>query len=174
MEKIYIGFSYHKTSLVSKIIQKVEDSKYSHVYIRRKSKYGEYIYQASGLAVNFMNIDIFLDHNVIIEEYEFEFPDDKKEQLIQFFIKYAGASYEFKSLFKLLAILFCERLNIELKLDDDSKQDDKFICSELSAFFCELILNIDIPGNINYITPKRLIQLFELTEEERSRDLINP
>ena len=90
MEKIYIGFSTHKGSLLSKTIQLVEGSNYSHVYIRRKSKYGEYVYQASGLQVNFMNIDIFLKNNLIIEEYEFELPDDKKEKLIAFFMKYAN------------------------------------------------------------------------------------
>lgn len=60
METISIGFSYHKTSILSRTIKSVEGSNFSHVYIRRKSKYGEYVYQASGLQVNFMNIDIFL------------------------------------------------------------------------------------------------------------------
>ena len=67
MEKIYIGFSTHTGNLLSKTIQLVEGSKFSHVYIRKVSKYGEYVYQASGLAVNFMNIDIFKAHNVIVE-----------------------------------------------------------------------------------------------------------
>lgn len=154
MEKIYVGFSYHKSSLVSRTIRAVEGSEYSHVYIRRVSKYGEYVYQASGLQVNFMNIDIFLEENVIVEEYEFELPDNKKEELISFFMKYAGASYATSSLFKLLIIVGAKRIGKTVRFKGDG--DKTFICSELGAFFCEKILSIDIGDEIDYITPKGL------------------
>lgn len=154
MEKIYLGFSYHKGSFVSGAIQLIEGSKYSHVYIRRQSKYGEYVYQASGLQVNFMNIDIFKEHNIIVEEYEFELLDGKRDKLIGFFMKYAGTSYGTKFLFKIMAMLACQRLGIKIKLKGDGTQT--FICSELGAFFCEEILEIDIPDDIDFITPKAL------------------
>ena len=154
MEKIYIGFSKHNGSILSKTIQLVEGSKYSHVYIRKESKYGEYIYQASGLQVNFMNIDIFKANNTIVEEYEFELIDEKKEKLIAFFVKYCGTSYGVKSLFKILAVIACQRINVKLRLKGDGTET--FICSELGAFFCEEILEIDIPEDIDFITPKAL------------------
>jgi len=154
MEKIYIGFSKNTSSLLSKTIRAVEGSGYSHVYIRKVSKYGEYVYQASGLQVNFMNIDIFKTNNVIVEEYEFELPDDKKEKLISFFMKYCGTSYSVKSLFKILAVLACDRIGIKLHLKGDGIET--FICSELGAFFCEEILGIDIPEDIDFVTPKSL------------------
>ena len=154
MEKIYIGFSTHTGNLLSKTIQLVEGSNYSHVYIRRNSKYGEYVYQASGLAVNFMNAEIFRAHNITVEEYEFELPDDKKEKLLSFFIKYAGAGYELKSLFKILAMLGAKRIGWDLKFKGDGSQE--FICSELAAFFCEEILGINIEGELDFITPKML------------------
>lgn len=154
MEKIYIGFSRHNSSALSKIIRLVEGSEYSHVYIRRQSKYGEYVYQASGLQVNFMNIDIFNKNNVTVEEYEFELSDDKREKLIAFFIKYAGASYSVKSLFKILAMIGCERIGYNLKLQGDGTET--FICSELGAFFCEEILEIPIEGVTDFMTPKKL------------------
>lgn len=154
MEKIYIGFSSHNGSILSGLIKKVEGSEFSHVYIRKISKYGEYVYQASGLQVNFMNIDIFKKHNSIIEEYEFDLPDDKKDDLIAFFIKYAGAGYATSNLFRILAMLAAERVGIHLDLKGDG--DQTFICSELGAFFCESILEIQIPENIDFITPKRL------------------
>lgn len=153
MEVISIGFSYNKKSLLSKVIKAVEDSEYSHVYIRRKSKYGEYVYQASGLAVNFMNIDIFLSENTIVEEYEFNLPDGKRDDLIAFFIKYAGAHYETLALIKLLLIVGSERFGIKMDIKGD---DNKFICSELGAFFCKEILEIKISENIDFITPTRL------------------
>lgn len=154
MEKIYIGFSKHNGSLVSKAIQLAEGSEYSHVYIRRKSKYGEYVYQASGLAVNFMNINTFLEHNTIIEEYEFELPDDKRDELISFFIKYAGVSYQLSALFQLLAILIAKRINVKLNFKGDG--DKEFICSELGALFAVDILEIKIDGDLDFITPMDL------------------
>lgn len=154
MEKIYIGFSKHKKSFVSKTIQLVENSEYSHVYIKRESKYGSYVYQASGLQVNFMNLEIFLKNNTVVEEYEFELPDDKKEKLISFFVKYCGTSYGLKSLFKILAVLASKRIGLNLKLNGDGTET--FICSELGAFFCEEILEIDIPEDLDFVTPKSL------------------
>lgn len=154
MEKIYIGFSYHKGAVVSELIKFVEGSKYSHVYIRRQSKYGEYVYQASGLQVNFMNIDIFKVNNIIVEEYEFELPDDKKEKLISFFMQYCGTNYGLTSLFKILAVLAFQRLGRKLKLKGDGKET--FICSELGALFCEEIIGIIIDEDLDFITPKAL------------------
>lgn len=154
METISIGFSYHKNNLLSKVIQLVDNCPYSHVYIRRNSKYGEYVYQASGLQVNFTNIDIFLEKNVIVEEYEFDLADDKKEKLLAFFIKYAGAEYALTSLFKLLAIILAAKIGKKLEFKGDGNKT--FICSELGAFFCEEILEIDIPGDDDFITPKGL------------------
>lgn len=154
MEKIYIGFSFNKTSFLSKAIKFIEGSKYSHVYIRRESKYGQYVYQASGLAVNFCNIDIFLDHNQVVEEYEFELPDDKKDELISFFIKYAGAEYQLSSLFKLLGIIACRRIGINLQLKGEG--DKEFICSELGALFIERILGIEVAKELDFVTPAQL------------------
>ena len=130
MEKIYIGFSYNKNSIISKIIKIIESSEFSHVYIRRPSKYGEYVYQASGLSVNFMNIDIFKNENIIVEEYEFELSDDKRDDIIEFFIKYSGTKYATLSLFKLLAIIICKRFNYKLKFSGDG--DKTFICIHFS------------------------------------------
>jgi hypothetical protein len=154
VEKVYIGFSYHKNNLLSSTIKAVENSKYSHVYIRKVSKYGEYVYQASGLQVNFMNIDIFKKDNVVVEEYEFELNESKKEEILCFFIKYAGAKYATKTLFKLLAMIAAERVGRKIKFEGDG--DETFICSELGAFFCEVILEIDIPEDLDFITPKHL------------------
>ncbi|NJO48142.1 MAG: hypothetical protein HC840_00340 [Leptolyngbyaceae cyanobacterium RM2_2_4] len=101
-----------------------------------------------------MNIDIFLKNNVIVEEYQFELPDNKREKLISFFIKYCGTSYGAKSLFKILAVLACKRAGYNLKLSGDGSET--LICSELGALFCEEILEIDVSEDMDFITPKDL------------------
>lgn len=157
METVSVGFSYHRHNLLSNTIKLIDGCPYSHVYIRRKSKYGEYVYQASGLAVNFMNIDIFLESNVIVEEYAFDLDDSKREKLMTFFIKYAGCGYELASLFKILAMMLASRVDWHLEFKGDGEgQGSKFICSELGAFFCKEILEIPVPSDINFISPKQL------------------
>lgn len=154
MNKISIGFSKHNGSILSSIICYLQNTKYSHVYIRRNSKYGEYVYQASGLQVNFTNIDIFLEHNTIIEEYEFEIPEDKHDKLLSFCIKYAGRPYGAKALMEMGIKLIINKFSLDLKFNGDKNQT--FVCSELGALFCEQILEIDISENQDFITPKQL------------------
>lgn len=148
--KVYLGFSKRPRNLISETICLAERSKYSHVYVRVISKYGEYVYQASGIQVNFMNINVFKKHNIIVEEYEFDIDDAGKTKLLTFFIKYAGVSYSMKSLFKIAIMMICDK--IKFKGDGE----DTFICSELGALFSEVILGVDIDENTDFITPKRL------------------
>lgn len=155
MEKIYIGFSTHKGNLLSKLIQLVNGTPYSHVYIRRVSKYGEYVYQASGLAVNFMNIETFREiGNITVEEYEFDLPDDKRDDVLSFFIKYAGRPYGLKDLFQILAMTGARRIGWKLTFKGDG--DKSFICSELGDLFCEKIIGIPTPDGEDFISPKEL------------------
>lgn len=147
--KVSVGFSRHNGSLLSSLICAIEGTEFSHVYIRRASKYGEYVYQASGLQVNFMSIDTFLAKNTIVEEYEFDIPEDKHDDMISFCIKYAGRPYSIKSLFKILGMIL-----FKLKLSGDG--DETFICSELGNLFCKVILQLDILEDQDFTTPKQL------------------
>lgn len=147
--KVSVGFSKRNKSALSTLIRAIEKTDYSHVYIRRKSKYGEYVYQASGLAVNFTNIDTFLEHNTIVEEYEFDIPEDKHDDVLSFCIKYAGRPYSIKSLFQLAGMIL---FDIKFKGDGDTT----FVCSELGDLFCKVVLEIEIPENQDFVTPKKL------------------
>lgn len=152
--KVYLGFSRRAGNLLSGTIQLVDGTRYSHVYMRVESKYGEYVYQASGLAVNFTNIETFKEHNQVVEEYEFDVDEKGKNKLLTFFVKYAGKSYSLKSLFKLAAILLCGKIGVKIKLSGDGK--DTFICSELGAVFCEEVLGIEVTEDEDFVTPKSL------------------
>lgn len=158
--KVYIGFSRHKTGILSSLIRKVQGTEYSHVYIRRDSKYGEYVYQASGLQVNFMNINTFLEANVVCEEYEFDIPEDKHDDLIRFCIKYAGKPYGTKQLIKMCL----KELGFKVSKGD---KDESFVCSELGGLFCHDILKMDIPGDQDFITPKDLNKYIKMVGKKR-------
>ncbi len=60
MKKVIVGFSTHR-SIFSSLIKFVTNSKVSHAYIRIPvPEYGEsMIFQASGLWVNYMNVEVF-------------------------------------------------------------------------------------------------------------------
>lgn len=152
--KISIGFSKHKTGIMSPLICGLMGSKYSHVYIRRNSRYGEYVYQASGLQVNFMNIETFLEHNEIIEEYQFDLPDDSHDKVLSFCIKYAGRPYSLKELVELGIIFIVERFGFHLRFKGDG--DKSLICSALGRLFCDVVLCIPVPAEQDFVTPKQL------------------
>jgi len=154
LNKISIGFSKRNNNLISWLIRKIDNVDYSHVYIRRNSKYGEYVYQASGLEVNFTNIKTFLDHNQIVEEYEFELTDEQLDKLLIFCIKHVGKPYNMKDLFLIAANILTKKLNINLGLKGDG--DETFKCSELGAMLVQDILNIEIAENEDFITPSEL------------------
>ncbi len=154
--KLVIGFSTKDKSLFSKAIRWGEDTPYSHVYIRRESnRVGEYVYQASGTAVNFMGIDNFLKKNRIIEEYEFEIPSENINELLRFFIKNAGKPYSLKQVWKLSWVVLQRKmgLNPKLKRVDD---EDAYVCSELAALILIKFLKQDIKGVLDMVMPKDL------------------
>lgn len=149
MNKVSIGFSRHNGNFLSWLIRSVEGSSFSHVYIRRNSKYGEYVYQASGLQVNFMSLDTFLEKNTIVEEYEFDIPEVMHDEMISFCIKYAGKPYSIKALFQLTGMLL---FGLKFKGDGDTS----FVCSELGNVFCRKVLMLDMPDEQDFQTPKSL------------------
>ena len=160
MENIYIGLSTRKGfALGSELIKWGEGTRFSHVYVRRKSKrVGEYVYQATfSSGVNFMGIDIFLTKNKIIEEYEFEVSNDHMIKIIRFFIKNAGRDYSFKQIGILSKIMLLEKLGIKCNFSKMVDGKEKFICSELGAIILEDFKSgQQLPSDLDLITPNKL------------------
>lgn len=159
MDKLTIGFSTPKKwNLFSATIRWGEETPYSHVYIRRKSsRVGEYVYQASGTAVNFMGIDNFLKKNKIIKEYEFEISEENMMSLIRFFIKTSGRPYSFKQILKLSWIVMQRKFGLDPKLERVDGED-AYICSELAALILVKFLGLPIEGVLDMVTPKDLFR----------------
>lgn len=165
---ISIGFSYRKNSIFSYLIRCVEQTPFSHVYIRKQSKYGEYVYQASGLAVNFINIDRFKETNTIVKEYEMDIDPNYHDSLISFFVRHAGARYSFLGLVKIAVKLIAKRMGLSIKISGDG--NNTFVCSELAALLCKEVFRLKIIGDLDYLTPKDLdvilVNYFKATKDE--------
>lgn len=158
MSEIIIGFSTRK-GIIPYLIRLMEGTKYSHVYLRRNSKnIGSYIYQASGLSVNFTGLDIFLKKNQIIQEYKFDLTRNQLNDILRFFIKNAGKPYSLKQLIILGIITFFNKLGINLKFNTIN-DNDAFICSELAGRILKDILQLKIDENMDFITPAKLQNL---------------
>lgn len=160
MAKIYIGLSTKKGFyLGSELIKWGENTEYSHVYIRRESaKVGEYIYQATAAgSVNFMGIEIFKSQNKIIEEYEFDIPDESVSELVRFFIQNAGREYSKKQILLLIKVIGARKLGIKYKPKKENIDSSGWICSELGAIVLRnFVGDSDLPDSLDLVTPKGL------------------
>jgi hypothetical protein len=113
--------------ILSWLIRLIEGTKFSHVYVRHDTKYGTgLVYQASGLAVNFMSEEIFLEKNEVVDEFNFDITDDAFSRYISFAIKTVGKSYGFKQLLGLFLVSV-----FGLKKNPFPSGRSDYVCSEL-------------------------------------------
>jgi hypothetical protein len=164
MKKFKIGFSTpKKQTIFSSLIKLFLRTKYSHIYLERTSEFLDvtYIYQASGLSVNFENAEYFKQKNHVVSEFEFEVPAEVYNKIISAAMKKAGRPYGIKQVFGIAWTFICPG-KVKNPFADGSYS---YICSELIA---ELL---DIAGIVNKnswsksmdsITPK---DVFEKLEE---------
>lgn len=159
MFTIIIGFSRPKKwHLLSTLIMKVEKTDYSHAYIRIHSeKYDrDLIYQASGLAVNFMNIEMFNNHNNVIHEFEIEVSDETYLDIMRFAIDNVGIPYGSKELIGFglikLAALFNKKIS-----NPFSNGTKTSVCSELVARILNDFVKLDT-GNPDDVDPAVLYE----------------
>src|SRR5690606_3912717 len=93
---IIIGFSTpRKWRPLSWALKLVEKSEYSHVYIKFVSEKldREFIYQASDDNLNFMNMQMFLEKNKVVEQYVIPVSPEEKRAIMQYCIDTVGIPY---------------------------------------------------------------------------------
>jgi hypothetical protein len=155
MNSIIIGFSKPKKfKLFAWAIMKGYNIPYDHVYIKFHSDSYErdLIYQASGLAVNFMSVDIFNSINDVVQEFTFPITDDNKKAMVQFCIDNVGKPYGFKDI---LGLAWARVLELCGKKVNNPVNDgqNSWVCCELGAYVLETFVGKDIPEQLNDITP---------------------
>lgn len=133
----------------------VEGTPYSHVYIRWHSESLDktLIYQASGTSVNFMSLDRFLSHNIIVDEFEFDLSDETYKNVLRFAIDTVGAKYGAKQLMGLgvvrLGSVFGAKWHNPFR---DKRQT--YVCSELAAYIIKEYMAGSISVDLDEISPK--------------------
>jgi len=159
MAKIIFGLSRPKEwKAFSALIMSAYSVPYSHAYIKIWSeKYQRYlIYQASSTMVNFMNQPSFLEHNVIVHEFEVEVSEEVKTRVMKFAIDNCGKPYGKKEIVGMAWV----RINYWCGKDITNPYKDKntFICSGLvSEILVEM--GIVLPKHADDMTPQDVYNL---------------
>ena len=133
-KKIIIGFSTTPSSLVSTAIRAVEQTPYSHVYLKRYSSYYNkwLVYQANNDGIYFITEKTFLSQgNKIIKEYELEVTKEEEKEMISHAMDMLGTPYgklQILGMFytRVVYSLFKKKVKNPLS---DGKQTQ--VCSEL-------------------------------------------
>lgn len=145
--KIIFGFcTPKKERMLSKLIRSVEKRPFSHSYVRFEDPFGnDIIFQASGLAVNICSINNFLAVEQVVEEYEVEVDDVRKEVIWKYVVSRLGLSY---SIMQLVWILVKKIIGLEIGHNNEKA----VVCSEESSRFA-IMLGLLVPGDLDYKTP---------------------
>lgn len=163
MENIYIGFSRPSGWFepFSWLIRLAQWTKYSHVYIRVPSASlgRDVIYQASGLAVNFIGNERFRSKEIIVKEFPISISPESKIKILQFSVDSAGAPYGVKEVFGIAWVLLNSAIGRKVS-NPFSDGNNTFVCSE----FVGDILKNDLGANLanpESIDPKVVYQYLE-------------
>lgn len=157
---ITLGFSRPKKwKLFAQIIMFTYGIPYDHVYIRyRSDKFDrDLIYQASSIMVNFMGEILFEEENVIVKEFKFQISDDERTEMIRYAIDNAGKPYGILSAIGLGIVRLAEIFGKKIKnpFGDGNKT---YICCELGSYVLEQYAHINIPFDLDTISPKDLYE----------------
>jgi hypothetical protein len=155
MRRIYIGLSRHTDfAIFGRAIEWFEKTNFSHAYVRfySESLNRSLIYQASGMSVNFTNIEHFNSINTTVKEYEILVSDEQYTQILQFCVDNVSKPYGLKSIFGILVYQI-----FGWKCINPDKQES-FICSELVCYILQMLGIINEP-DLDYSTPKSVYNI---------------
>lgn len=156
MEQVYIGFSRPSGWFepFSWAIRLAQWTPYSHVYIRipSTSLNRDIVYQASGLAVNFIGSQRFQSKEIIVKEFPINISPESKTKVLQFSVDSAGAPYGVKEVFGIAWVLFNSAFGRKVK-NPFADGSDSFVCSEFVGDILKNDLGINLPDPEN-IDPK--------------------
>src|SRR5581483_5642841 len=147
MPSVIIGFSTHKKfNILSKTIQLVEGTPFSHVYVKYKDPTinEPVIFQASKLALNYMGQDLFDSESVTIAEFALPANDDQFRQVLSYCLKSVGKPYGAMILTGIGIMLLAKRVGITMFHNPFGDGGRTEICSEVGGDVLDLLgANLD-------------------------------
>lgn len=129
---LIIGFSQAPTKWFSKLIRWVTKSQVSHAFIVIQENNKTVIYQASGLAVNYQNINTFLSIEQPIEFYQFELTEAQDVRNKLFRITTVGKPYSWQEIIGFLWVLLARKLG-KIVRNPLSGGHTAYVCSDIAA-----------------------------------------
>lgn len=164
MRTVSIGFSRPKSKFVpfSWAIRKVLNTPFSHVEIKFKADSFDrvLIYQASGLAVNFMEETRFLEGHEICAEFSIEISDETYIKTVQFAIDNSGVPYGISQIFGILYVKALALFGKRVK-NPFANGSSNYVCSELVAEILKEIICLDVEDDLDTISPKEVFELLK-------------
>jgi hypothetical protein len=162
--QIQIGFSYPKRSNpFSSVIRLLFGSRFSHVYVRFLSDdFGDVVFQASGLAVNFMSFARFSEHNITVFEMPVTVPDDYKNEMYIYMMKTLGIPYGIRQAIGLGCVRVLELVGIRVR-NPFSDRTATYVCSEVVGYVLQKFTHIKIPSDktIDDLTPNDIYEIIK-------------
>lgn len=162
MKQITIGFSRACTTfpIFSWLIQLVQKTNYSHVYLKYHDEYlgQDMIFQASHSVVNSMSLPVFLAQETVVKEFTFNVSDVTFLKTMQFAANQAGKPYGVLEICGLALVELCALIGIKIQNPvKDSGQT--YICDQLVAAILNECENVVLPTNINNMIPRDVFAL---------------
>ena len=160
METIYIGFSRPSGWFkpFSWAIRLLQWTSYSHVYIRVHSNSidRDIIYQASGLQVNFIGLDLFKSKEIIIKEFPVQITPETKIKVLQYCTDMAGKPYGILEVFGFPWVIFNSFIGRHVN-NPFSDGTNSFVCSEFVGDILKDFLGYPLPDPQN-LDPKQIYE----------------
>lgn len=162
MKQITIGFSRACTTfpIFSWAIMAAQRTPYSHVYLKYQDEYlGQIMYyQASHTLVNSMSESVFLSQETPIYEFTFNVSDESFLACMKFAANQSGKPY---GVLEICGLAFVEIGSfVGIKITNPFKDAGQtWICSELIAELLNQCENINLPTDLNDMTPKEMYEL---------------
>ncbi len=158
MKQVTIGFSRTSGKFVpfSWLIMLAQWNNFSHAYMRFNldGLDRQVVFQASGLAVNFMGFELFKTKETIVKEFNLEISDETFTNILKSAVDSLGQPYSMLQILNSLIYLICRKNPFD-------NQIAGWDCSKLIAYELQAELGYKIPEDLDVITPKDLCEFLE-------------
>lgn len=164
MRPLFIGFSRPKKfKLLSWLIRKVEDTDYSHVYIKFYSIALDrwLYYEAGGLMVRFCGKETFSDRNLVISEFKIDLDGDVYNKTIAWCIDNCGKPYGIIQLAGMGWVYFVKSITGKDKRNPFRDGKSSQVCSEMVGYALKENGIIDIEEDLDLAGPKKIYNIVE-------------